>query len=247
MRYFVELQYKGSRYHGWQKQPNASTVQTCLEKALSIYLRDDVLTTGSGRTDTGVHAHLQVAHFDYPSVLDEKETSYRINALLPKDIVVNEIYAVSKDAHARFSPYSRAYQYFLSDKRSPFRQELCYFFPKKIDFDLMNEAGKLLCQYSDFESFSKVNTSVHTFECKVEEAYWRLENDTAIFYIKADRFLRGMVRAIVGTLLEIGLGKMTLDQFEGIIKQKSRKAAGRAVPAEGLFLWEVNYPQWVRA
>ena len=246
MRYFIELQYKGTYYHGWQKQPNASTVQTCLEKALSIYLRQDILTTGSGRTDTGVHAHLQVAHFDYDGDLEGKETTYRINALLPNDIVVNTIYGVSKDAHARFSPYARAYQYFLSDKRSPFRQELCYFFPKTLDFDLMNEAGKLLCQYSDFESFSKVNTSVNTFECKVVEAYWRQENETAIFYIKADRFLRGMVRAIVGTLLEIGIGKMSLAQFENIIQQKNRKAAGRAVPAEGLFLWEVNYPQEVK-
>jgi len=242
MRYFIQLQYKGTDYHGWQKQPNATTVQECLEKALSTYLRTNISITGSGRTDSGVHAHIQVAHFDYTPNLDERETVYRLNALLPHDIVVNRLYAVSEDAHARFSPEARAYQYFLSDKRTPFREGLYYYFSKKLDFEVMNQAAKLLYRFRDFESFSKVHTDVHTFHCNITEAYWREENETAIFYIKADRFLRGMVRTIVGTLIDVGLHKIDCHDFENIILQKNRKKAGRAVPAEGLFLWEVNYP-----
>ena len=221
-------------------------MQGLLDTALSTYLRAEISTVGSGRTDSGVHAYTQLAHFEFDKTLIPREINYRLNALLPHDIVVKEVYQVNSDAHARFSPTSRAYQYYLSSESDPFRHGLFYYFYKEVDYDLMNEAAKILFEFTDFESFSKKHTDVHTFNCKITEAYWREEKGIYIFYIKADRFLRGMVRTIVGTLLEVGTGNLSLEGFKEIIKQKDRQAAGRAVPADGLFLWEVNYPEWVK-
>jgi len=246
MRYFLKLHYKGTKYHGWQKQPNAITVQAVLDDALSKFFRQEVLSVGSGRTDTGVHAKTQVVHIDIAHAFDTNRALYSLNGILPYDIVIDEIYAVKEGVHARFAPVSRAYQYYLSYQADAFSHGLFYHYKKPLDFDKMNEVAKVLFEYIDFESFSKVHTDVHTFNCKITEAYWREENGVYIFYIKADRFLRGMVRTIVGTLLEVGKGNLDIEGFENIILQKSRKVAGSAVPAQGLFLWEVNYPKDVR-
>lgn len=245
MRYFIRLQYKGTAYHGWQRQPDAISVQEVVEKALSTYLRKEIEVVGSGRTDTGVHAYTQIVHFDISTKLDDSIV-FRLNSLLPNDVVVQDVFQVKEEAHARFDATSRSYQYFLSTKHDPFREGLFYRFPKVIDVNKMNEAAQLLLGKQDFQSFSKVHTDVHTFNCDITQAYWREENGVLIFYIQANRFLRGMVRTVVGTLLEVGLGKMTSDELQQVILAKDRKKAGRAVPAEGLFLWDVIYPEEIR-
>lgn len=243
MRYFIECAYRGTNYSGWQIQDNEITVQSEIEKALSTLLKHKIDITGSSRTDTGVHAIQQMAHFEMVNeILDCDNLVYRMNKLLPLDISVQKIFTVADDYHSRFEAISRKYEYRISRKKNPFQRGLAYEFNGNINIALMNEACKILFRHIDFQCFSKINTDVLTFNCTIMEAQWaEKQDDLLVFSIKANRFLRGMVRTIVGTLLEVGLGKISLTAFEEIILSKDRKKAGRSVPAEGLFLMEVNY------
>ncbi len=243
MRYFLEIAYKGSNYHGWQIQPNANTVQAELEKALSTYFKTKIETTGSGRTDTGVHASQQFVHFDSPIKLDPPSFVNSMNGILPKDICALDLKKVRDDAHARFDATKRGYIYKIKYKNTPFSIGEYYLFKRELDVDQMNEAAKILLHHSDFESFSKVHTEVKTFICNITRAEWVKTHDGINFHIEADRFLRGMVRALVGTLKEIGLGKVSVNDFEEIILAKDRQKAGAAAPAQGLFLCKVEYPK----
>jgi tRNA pseudouridine38-40 synthase len=243
MRYFIECAYRGSNYSGWQIQINALTVQEVIEKALSTLLKQKIVITGSSRTDAGVHAQVQMAHFDVDEEINNLENLvYRVNKVLPFDISIQRIFTVADDYHSRFEAISRKYEYRISRKKNPFLRGLSYEFQGNLDIQLMNESCLILFKHIDFQCFSKINTDVLTFNCSILEAHWKEEtNDLLVFHIKANRFLRGMVRAIVGTLLEVGLGKISVSDFEKIILSKNRKKAGWSVPAEGLFLMEVNY------
>jgi tRNA pseudouridine38-40 synthase len=242
-RYFLQLSYKGTHYHGWQIQPNAISVQEVMEDALSKILREKITVVGAGRTDTGVHASFFILHFDTEKVISEKlDVVYKLNSFLPNDIAVQKVWPVSEEIHARFSATSRTYHYFISTEKDPFQTETSYKYLKPLDVAKMNEAAKALLQYTDFTSFSRLHTDVKTNNCKVMQAQWLLENNQLKFVIKADRFLRNMVRAIVGTLLEVGKGKLTLKQFSEIIEKKDRGAAGASAPAQGLFLVDIEYP-----
>lgn len=243
MRYKLTLAYKGTKFHGWQIQPNAITVQGELNKALSIYLRTPMETLGSGRTDTGVHARKQVAHFDSDKdIVNFDRFLMGVNAILPHGIVVNTIEKTHDDFHARFEAISRAYRYYITKQKNPFGDKQSYVFPKNLDVNAMNEACKCFFDHIDFESFSKIHTEVNNFNCTIMDAKWIETSEGYVFYIKANRFLRGMVRAVVGTLLQVGLNKMNKEEFNNIILAKSRQVAGAAAPADGLFLEEVNYP-----
>jgi len=243
-RYFMLLSYKGTRYHGWQIQPNAVSVQEVLENALSTVLREKISVTGSGRTDAGVHAAFFVLHFDVSEEISDFENlAYRLNSLLPYDIAVQRIWAVPEDLHARFSAVSRTYKYYISTQKNPFKNETSFKYLLPLDIDKMNEAARILSEYEDFTSFSRLHTDVKTNNCKIIWAEWTVSNARIIFTIKADRFLRNMVRAIVGTLLEVGKGKFTLNGFRKIIEAKDRSAAGPSAPAKGLFLVDVEYPE----
>lgn len=241
MRYFIKLAYNGSNYHGWQVQPNASSVQETLNKALSVILNSDINTMGAGRTDTGVHAKEMFAHFDYAPTLEIEITLHKLNSYLPKDIVIYDIIPVHEDAHARFDAKKRTYHYFITSVKDVFSQEECWYFHQNLDVELMNQAAKILLNHTDFQCFSKVNTDVNTFNCIISEAYWVTKNNQLIFTISADRFLRNMVRAIVGTLVNVGLHKITLSDFNSIIVNKNRNEAGFSVPAHGLFLTKIEY------
>ncbi|HNW98697.1 MAG TPA: tRNA pseudouridine(38-40) synthase TruA [Bacteroidales bacterium] len=244
-RYFIKLSYDGTHYHGWQSQDNAVTIQSGLEKALSIIISEEIEVTGAGRTDTGVHAREYFAHFDLDKKLSDEEKKdivYRLNAILSKDISVSEIIDVEASAHARFSAVSRTYKYYISKTKNPFNKEYSWFVYGNIDVVKMKEASKILFEYTDFTSFSKLHTDVKTNNCKIMYAEWNEENDMLIFTIKADRFLRNMVRAIVGTLVDVGKGKISLDDFRKIIENKNRSDAGYSVPAKGLFLEKIEYP-----
>ncbi|MBV6644711.1 MAG: tRNA pseudouridine(38-40) synthase TruA [Cyclobacteriaceae bacterium] len=242
MRYFLDISYLGTQYHGWQLQNNAISIQQVLEKALTTILQVPTSCTGSGRTDTGVHARQQVAHFDTDVVLDELDFVYKLNSFLPGDIAVNSCRQVNDEAHARFDATRRSYQYFIHQNKNPFQQDKSYFFSPKLDFGQMNRGADMLSKWEDFQSFSKVNTDVNHFNCIIYEAKWEQENDSIVFSVSANRFLRGMVRAMVGTLLDLGLTKIDLKQLKEILESRHRSAAGRAVPAEGLYLTEVAYP-----
>ncbi len=243
MRYFIECAYRGTNYSGWQIQINALTVQEVIEKALTTLLKHKIDITGSSRTDTGVHAVQQVAHFEIEhEIIDCENLVYRINKLLPFDISVKKIFKVADDYHSRFEAISRRYEYRISRKKNPFQTGLSYEFNGNLDMESMNDASQILFKHIDYQCFSKIKTEVLTFNCTILEARWKEEkNDSLVFHIKANRFLRGMVRAIVGTLLEVGTGKISVSDFEQIILSKDRKKAGWSVPAEGLFLMEVNY------
>ncbi|WP_372948223.1 tRNA pseudouridine(38-40) synthase TruA [Mariniphaga sp.] len=242
-RYFAQLSFKGTAYHGWQIQPNAISVQKVLEKAFSTILREEISVVGAGRTDTGVHASFYVLHFDVSEeIWDAQKLVFRLNSFLPPDIAVQKIWQVSKDAHARFSAISRTYHYYITTEKNPFQTETAYFYHGKLDVDKMNEAAKILFEYKDFTSFSRLHTDVKTNLCKIFHAEWEMEGEMLVFKIKADRFLRNMVRAIVGTLLEVGKAKLTLEGFRKIIEKKDRKAAGTSAPAQGLFLVDIAYP-----
>lgn len=242
-RYFIYLSYDGSAYHGWQIQPNGITVQECLEKALSTILRQPVSITGAGRTDTGVHARLMVAHFDTETALsDTAAFSERLNRILPKDIAVSKIVPVRNDAHSRFDALSRTYHYFLSSTKDPFFGRYSMKQHSTLDWEKMNKAAKCLFNYTDFTSFSKLHTDVKTNNCKIMKAEWSKEGDLFRFTIQADRFLRNMVRAIVGTLLDVGRGRLSVEDFCRIIEAKNRCSAGTSVPAQGLFLVGITYP-----
>lgn len=243
MRYFIYLSYDGARYHGWQIQPNGISVQEVLNKALSTLLREPIEVTGAGRTDAGVNASLMVAHFEGQQTTDNGQLTYRLNKLLPPDIVIHKIQQVKDDAHARFSATSRTYHYYIITEKSPF-EPYAYRFPQPLDFDKMNEAAKTLFDYIDFTSFSKLHTDVKTNNCHIITARWeQLSPIKWQFTITADRFLRNMVRAIVGTLLDVGRGVLTIEQFREIIEKKDRCSAGTSVPGNALFLADVTYPE----
>ncbi len=244
-RYFIQLSYKGTNYHGWQVQPNAVTVQEVLEKGLSVILRENIALVGAGRTDTGVHASFFVAHFDsINDNLDQSDFAYKLNSYFPKDIAIQKIWKVPDDAHARFDAVSRTYEYYITRKKNPFIDETSYKYLKELDIDAMNEAAEALQNYKDFTSFSKLHTDVKTNICTISYAKWEEKDDLLVFTIKADRFLRNMVRAIVGTLLEVGKKQITLEEFKSIIEEKNRCAAGASAPAEGLFLSNIDYPAY---
>lgn len=242
MRYFIHLAYNGTRFHGWQIQPNATSVQENLNKAFSVLLQTEINLMGAGRTDTGVHAREMYAHFDSDTSFDITTLVHKLNSFLPKDIVIYDIIPVHDDAHSRFDALKRTYEYHIHQFKNPFIDELSWYFHQPLDIDLMNQASQLLFNYTDFECFSKVNTDVNTFDCTIFEAYWkRGKNDQLIFTISANRFLRNMVRSIVGTLINVGLHKITLDDFTKIIESKSREKAGFSVPAHGLYLTKIEY------
>lgn len=242
MRYFIEFSYNGKNYCGWQSQPNAVTVQEVLEKSLSTLLRQKIEVVGAGRTDSGVHARQMFAHFDTEQIFENENLVHKLNAFLPKDIAIHHIFRVLEDAHARFDAVKRTYEYHITTKKNPFLFEKSMYVNLPLYISKMNEAAKILFQHTDFQCFSKSNTDVFTYNCKIYEAFWEQKENQLIFTISADRFLRNMVRAIVGTLLDVGLKKIQLTDFEQIIKSKNRSRAGASVPACGLFLTKVEYP-----
>lgn len=241
-RYFLQLSFKGTNYHGWQIQPNAVSVQEVMEKSLSILLREKIAVVGAGRTDAGVHASYFVLHFDSENenIITDKLV-FSLNNYLPGDIAVQKIWKVKSDVHARFSAVSRTYKYFISTVKDPFQTEKSYKYTGKLDINKMNEAATVLSDYEDFTSFSRLHSDVKTNNCKIFRAEWIKENDQLVFTIQADRFLRNMVRAIVGTLLEVGKGKLSVDDFRNIIELKDRGSAGTSAPAAGLFLVDIEY------
>ena len=246
-RYFIELAYNGTRFHGWQVQPNAFTVQEHVEKALSTICRETISLTGAGRTDTGVHARFFVAHFESENdSLDQADFTFKLNSFLNHDIVIFRIYKVKPEAHARFDALSRTYHYYITLRKDPFAQETAWHFKHALNVVKMNEACKILFEYTDFTSFSKLHTDVKTNNCKIYRAFWKEEGDQLIFVIEADRFLRNMVRAIVGTMTDIGLDKISMEEFRRIIEKKDRGVAGASVPPQGLFLTDIKYPENIR-
>lgn len=243
-RYFLYLAYKGTHYCGWQRQPNGISIQQCIEDALSTLSREIIPIVGAGRTDAGVHAQKMVAHFDWkesflsPSLLTDK-----LNRLLPKDIAIQQVVPVKNDAHARFDALSRTYKYYITENKNPFNYEWVHRMSlKEVDFQQMNEACNILFEYIDFTSFSKLHTDVKTNNCRIDYAKWEQESDCWVFTIQADRFLRNMVRAIVGTLLEVGKGKRSLEDFRAVIEMKDRCSAGSSAAGNGLSLIDVAYP-----
>lgn len=245
MRYFLEFAYKGTNYHGWQYQPNATSVQETLTKVLSIILKTEIELVGAGRTDSGVHAKQMFAHFDYKLEIDVPYLSHKINSFLPKDIAILNIHKVHDEAHARFDATKRTYEYHIHSKKDAFESDDSWYNQNDLNIDKMNDACKILFNYIDFECFSKVHTDVNTFNCKIFEANWKQNNNRLVFTISADRFLRNMVRAIVGTMVNIGLEKVSLPDFIQIIESKDRNKAGFSVPAHGLYLTKVEYPYLV--
>ncbi|MFD1095146.1 tRNA pseudouridine(38-40) synthase TruA [Salegentibacter chungangensis] len=242
MRYFIELAYFGKAFHGWQIQPNAPSVQEAVEKALSTVLQKEIEIVGAGRTDAGVHAKQLYAHFDLEQEFDEEHLVFRCNSLLSRDIALKRIFKVKPDAHARFDATSRSYEYHIHHLKDPFQYEYSYYLKREPDLKKMNKAAGFLKNYTNFKCFSKSKTDVMTYNCKIEEAVWKKENGKLVFYITADRFLRNMVRAIVGTLLEIGLGKIEVEEMHEVIKSQDRGKAGTSVPAHGLYLTKIEYP-----
>lgn len=243
MRFFLDVSYNGAAYHGWQRQANAHTVQEEIENGLSKILGAETAITGSGRTDTGVHAKMQMVHFDTEKEMEPAQIRYKLNSILPDDISVNNCRPVQPEAHTRFDAKERGYHYFINPNKNPFLVGKSYYFNHQLDVELMNEAAEKLLGKQDFESFSRVKTEVNNFICEIFTARWYWENDQLIFNVRANRFLRGMVRALVGTLLEVGRGKLTVEEFVSIIAAKDRTKAGRAVPPHGLYLSEVNYSE----
>jgi tRNA pseudouridine38-40 synthase len=241
-RYFIEVGYKGTQYSGFQVQENSHTVQAEIDRALSILLRATIITTGSSRTDAGVHAVQNFLHFDYEQPL-HPQFVYKINAILPGDIVLNAVYEVPDDAHSRFSALGRAYEYTLYNHKDPFMEDRGYFFPYRIDMELLQEAATMLMEYQDFTSFSKRNTQVNTYICTIATSYWSSDNGRLVYNVSANRFLRGMVRGLVGTMLRVGRGRLSLEQFREVIESKNCAKADFAVPPQGLFLMKVKYPE----
>jgi len=246
LRYFIQLSYNGSSYHGWQIQPNAVTVQETVQDALSKLLNTNISITGAGRTDTGVHAFQMFAHFDVDETLDTENLTFKLNSFLPKDIAIQSIFQVNADAHTRFHAIKRSYDYKISLKKNVFLFDYTHYVHQKLDVDKMNEAANILLEYTNFQCFSKSNTDVKTYNCKIEQAQWKQEGNLLIFTISADRFLRNMVRAIVGTLLNIGLSKIAVSDIHKILASKDRSEAGFSVPSKGLYLTEVLYPDNIK-
>ena len=245
-RYFIYFSYKGTAYHGWQFQPNGISVQEVLTKALCTILRTEIELTGAGRTDTGVHAKFMVAHFDLETELPVKfNLISKLNSFLPKDISIAKLIEVKPNAHARFDAISRRYEYHVVTSKNVFKNEFAAKGSEHLDFDLMNQAAATLLEFSDFTSFSKLHTDVKTNNCKISSANWKNLNDEWIFSIEADRFLRNMVRAIVGTLFEVGRHRMSVEEFKVVIEAKNRCKAGVSVPAQGLYLVDIQYPNGI--
>ncbi|WP_276501223.1 tRNA pseudouridine(38-40) synthase TruA [Terrimonas pollutisoli] len=240
-RYFLEVSYNGSQYSGFQSQENANTIQAEIEKAFKILQREEVAMTGSSRTDAGVHALQNFFHFDFQQPLNPKFV-YKINAILPPQIVVRSVSQVSPGAHCRFDAISREYKYFIYRQKDPFLMGRAYYFPYKLDFDKLREAASVVQEYHDFTSFSKRNTQVKTFQCQVSQSEWFWENGCLIYHVEANRFLRGMVRALTATMLQVGRGKIDLPEFRRIIEARDCTKASFAVPAHGLFLVAVKFP-----
>lgn len=248
-RYFIFISYKGTSYHGWQIQPNSVTVQKILDESLSVVLNEEISTIGAGRTDTGVHASFFCAHFDSksPDLLSVKNLVYRLNQYLPPDISVNSLKKVFPGANARYSAISRTYKYYISTSKDPFFDGSSWFLHGKIDLVSMNKACSILYNHSDFTSFSKLHSGAVTNICMIYSANWEESGNRLVFTIKADRFLRNMVRAIVGTMVDVGFGKKNLKEFEDIILAKDRCSAGKSAPAKGLFLVDIEYPEEIFA
>lgn len=245
MRYFIQLSYLGTNYCGWQYQPNSTSIQEVLCKAFKTILQEKIEITGAGRTDTGVHASYYIAHFDsiQNDLHNDPKLLYKINGILPIDIAVQKLFPVNSEAHARFDALKRTYNYYIHQQKDPFLIDTSWYFPYKLDTDLMNHACEMLTQFTDFTSFSKLHTDVKTNNCKIYQAKWMIDDYKLQFTITADRFLRNMVRAIVGTLIELGKGKINLEEFVLIIESKNRSEAGMSVPAQGLFLAGIEYPE----
>ena len=241
-RYFIELAYNGGAYRGFQKQPNAATIQWEVEKALQILSKQNINLTGSSRTDSGVHAVQNYFHFDTTFPIDTPQYIYRLNAILPEDISIKNIRPVADDAHCRFSAVSRSYEYHLYRKKNPFLTDWSFFYPFQLNIQWLNEAAAVLFTYTDFTSFSKRNTQVKSFLCNISEAQWKQVNDELVFCVTANRFLRGMVRGLTGTMLRRGRGLISLNEFTAIIESKDCRRADFSVPPEGLFLTAVSYP-----
>lgn len=246
-RYFIQLAYNGRDYFGWQRQPNVSSVQGEIESAMTkLNSNVPVQIVGCGRTDTGVHAHQYFIHVDLPVIKDCANYLYKLNKMLPNSIALYSIHPVSNDLHARFSATQRTYRYFIHSNKNPFKNEQSWYLPKVLNFDKMNEAANILVGKKDFTSFSKLHTDVKTNICDVRSAKWtQTNNGEAYFEIAADRFLRNMVRAIVGTLVDVGLGRFTPPNIQTIIDAKDRQAASTSVPSHGLFLWKIEYPDYL--
>ena len=243
MRYFADIEFDGTAYSGWQIQPHSPSVQQTLEEALALFLRCKVDVTGAGRTDAGVHASQMIAHFDLETPQDPDWMMHKLNGILPQDIAVHRIWPVRPDAHARFDAVSRTYKYYVTLNKSAFHREYSWYLVNEPDFGLMNQAAEMLLSTVDFTSFSKLHTDTKTNDCRVTEALWTpLDDGRWVFTITADRFLRNMVRAIVGTLMEVGRHKLTVDGFRKIIENKDRCSAGDSAPAQGLFLHKIVYP-----
>ena len=243
MRYFADIEFDGTAYSGWQIQPHSPSVQQTIEDALALFLRIKVGVTGAGRTDAGVHASQMIAHYDLDEPQDCVWMQNKLNGILPPYIAVRSIFPVKPDAHARFDAVSRTYKYYVTLNKSAFHRNYSWFLPNEPDFGMMNTAAKVLLTTVDFTSFSKLHTDTKTNDCHVTEAGWeRLPDGRWVFTISADRFLRNMVRAIVGTLMEVGRHRMTVDEFRSVILKKDRCSAGDSAPAQGLFLYKIEYP-----
>ena len=242
MRYFITFSYDGSRYHGWQIQPNGDSVQAQLQRGLSLLLRQEIIVTGAGRTDAGVHARMMVAHFDFPTEIDGPQLAYKLNKLLPGDISVSKVERVADDLHARFSATSRMYRYYLHTAKDPFLRNTSCEIHYSMGFREMNRAARLLLEYDDFGAFCKSHADVKTTLCTVTTAEWHQTSPTTWYFeIRANRFLRNMVRAVVGTLVEVGRGRLTIEEFQRVVEGKKRTEAGESMPAHALFLEDITY------
>ncbi len=246
MRYFIELSYNGATFHGWQIQPDVISVQESIEKALSVLLRKPQSIVGAGRTDAGVHAKFMVAHFETDVNFETEQLKFKLNSFLPESIAIYNIYIVKNEAHARFDAMARAYEYRVVTEKNPFEINSTHLVKLPLDVNKMNLAAKRMLAYTNFKCFSKSKTDVKTYNCDLFYAFWEQENNCLVFKISANRFLRNMVRAIVGTLLEIGSGKLELEDIDRIIRSENRSEAGYSVPAKGLYLTEVLYPESIR-
>lgn len=246
MRYFIELSYNGGAYHGWQIQPEDISVQEVVEKALSTLLKETISIMGAGRTDTGVHASQMYAHFDTDYDIKIPDLVFKLNSFLPKDIAIHDVFKVKTDAHTRFNALSRTYLYRVTLKKNVFTNRGVYYVKQHLDVDKMKEASEILLEYKDFQCFSKRNTDVKTYNCNIMKVEWLYVNDELHFIIKADRFLRNMVRAIVGTMINIGLRKIEVEDLHNIIKSKNRSEAGFSVPAHALYLTKIEYSEDIK-
>ncbi len=247
MRYFIHLSYNGTNFCGWQIQPNEPSVQETIEKALFFILKEKLNITGCGRTDTGVHALNYYAHFDFKEMTNDEldKLKYRLNSFFSHEIRIISIKKVKDDAHARFDAISRTYKYYIATQKQPFNNEFTYFFSRTLNIEKMNKACEKLLTYTDFTSFSKLHTQVNNNNCTINFASWEKEGDLLVFTINANRFLRNMVRSIVGTMIEVGLEKINVEEFCKIIEEKNRSLAGVSVAAKALFLNEIEYPKEV--